>query len=75
MALTLKKVHPVEAEAFDFDNGVGGLGCRFGGVGIDEERSSRARAILDIWRKLESDHLGIVCWKEGAYQLLAFSLP
>jgi hypothetical protein len=48
MAFALKKIHAIETEAFDFHNGIGGLGCGFRGVRVDEERSSWAHAILDV---------------------------
>lgn len=48
MAFALKKVHPIETEAFDLDNGVGSLGRGFWGVRVNEERGSWASAILDI---------------------------
>ena len=49
MSFALEKVHAVEAEAFDLDDGVGGSGLWFGGIGVDEEGGCRARAISDVW--------------------------
>ena len=49
MAFALEQVHAVETEALYLDDGVGGSGLWFGGVGVDEEGGCRAGAISYVW--------------------------
>lgn len=49
MTFTLEQVHPVQAKAFYFDDGVGRLGAWFGGGRVDEEGGCGASAIFYVW--------------------------
>ena len=48
MAFALEQVHAVEAEALNFDDGVGGFGTWFGSGRVDEEGDCWTGSILDI---------------------------